>query len=319
MKPAVILALIITLFSVTAQAGPLADKAADYAMETPARNRPGYGAIVDAHYTDTTLTEYSSFGGRGDSTIWTGTYLGAVALRYMVTGDSDAYDEMLSALDTLHHHLKVTGKKGFIARYRGPDVFPYNQGCETDEHCYHASGDYIGDIFITNTSRDQYTGWFFGMGMAFDATDDPDVREQIATDVAEVVDALMAQNWTILDLDGIATTKAPRPISTYKTNWTLIAAHVTGEQRFWDEYRRLTDPGMSFTHKINSIAFTNKYVQHYGNNLNHTNFFMLMRLSWIHGLWDELCFLDRVIYDPGSPLDAPGAQSMVRVRALVDS
>ncbi len=90
---------------VPASGGPLADKAEAYATWTPTWHRLGHGAIAETFFTDESLTEVSHFGGRGDSTIWTGTYLGAVALRYMTTGEADALTEALlptanlSALD----------------------------------------------------------------------------------------------------------------------------------------------------------------------------------------------------------------------------
>lgn len=284
MRSAISILFSFLLLSSPALAGELADKAVGYDAWTPAWHRLGYGAIAETYFVDETLSEVDRFGGRGDSTIWTGTYLASQAFRFMTTGDPEAYDAILSTVDTLHHHLQVTGRCGFIARYRGPDVYPFNAGCANDEHCYAGEGEYAGDIFLTNTSRDQYTGWFFGMAMAFDAVDDEEVKALIADDVAEVVDALLAQRWWIIDVDGAPTTAGPNVLATMQATWSLVAAHVTGEHRFLDEYDRLAEPSMEPQHRLSGISFMNKYAQHYGNNLGHTNAFTLMKLSRDNGL-----------------------------------
>ena len=289
MKLTVLTLALLLLATIPAVAGPLADKADHYGDWTPTWHRLGYGAISETRFTDETLTELLNFGGRGDSTIWTGTYLAAQVFHYAVSGDPEAYGEILSTVDTLHHHLHVTGRPGFIARYRGPDEYPFNEGCP-DEHCLPAEGTYTGDIFMTNTSRDQYTGWFFGMVMAHDVIDDAAVKARIAADVAEVVDALIAQNWWIIDVDGLPTTAGPNVLATQQATWSLIAAHITGEERFWAVYRDLADPSMWWKHGITGISFMNRYAQFYGNNLSHTNAYSLMRLSRAYGLWEDHIF-----------------------------
>ena len=271
-------------------AGELADKAEHYGSWTPTWHRLGYGAIAETFFTDEGLTEVDRFGGRGDATMWTGTYLASQAVRYMATGDPEAHGEILSTIETLHHHLHVTGKCGFIARYRGPDAFPFNEGCPDDEHCYQAQGAYEGDIFMTNTSRDQYIGWFFGMATAFDAIDDVEIRAMIAEDVTEIVDAMIAQHWWIYDLDGAHTTAGPNVMPIMRTTWCLAAAHITGEERFWAAYEELADPSMHMIHRLGNISFMNKYTQHYGNNLGHTNMFTLMRLARDHDLTEDYTF-----------------------------
>ena len=289
MRNAAFALALVFLFSTATLAGELADKAALHGAWTPTWHRLGYGAIAETYFTDESLTEVSRFGGRGDATMWTGTYLASQTFRYLVSGDPEAYGEILSTVDTLHHHLHVTGRPGFIARYRGPDVYPFSEGCP-EEHCLPAEGEYAGDIFKTNTSRDQYTGWFFGLVTAYDVIDDEAVKAQIAADVTEVVDALIAQNWWIIDVDGLPTTAGPNVLSVMQATWSLIAAHITGEQRFWDVYDQLADPSMYIQHTLTSISFFNKYSQFYGNNLGHTNAYSLLRLSRAYGLWQDYLF-----------------------------
>ena len=47
----------------------------------------------------------------------TGVYLASQSLRYAVTNDPIAKQNIIRTVHALHHFLKVTGKKGFIARY----------------------------------------------------------------------------------------------------------------------------------------------------------------------------------------------------------
>jgi hypothetical protein len=151
-------------------------------------------------------------------------------------------------------------------------------------------GEYEGDIFMTNTSRDMYIGWFGGLAAAYDVVEDEEVQQRIAGDVAEVADALMRQRWWIIDVDGLPTTAAPNVLLTMRATWSLVAAHVTGEQRFWDEYNRLASPSMREVHRLSNISFLNKYTQHFGNKLSHQNAYTLLRLSRLHSLWDDYEF-----------------------------
>ena len=60
-------------------------------------HRPGLGALLAVEYTDAGRTEAECYHYQGDSTIWTGMYLGSQAIRYIVTGDPDARDQELGA------------------------------------------------------------------------------------------------------------------------------------------------------------------------------------------------------------------------------
>ena len=220
----------------TPEPGPLRIKAQGYDLWHEANHQPFYGSTVGALFVDDSRTEVQWYFGSGDSCIWTGTYLASQAMRYFVTGDEQAKLNAIRTVQALDGHLHVTGRDGFIARYRGPQdpkVMPGNCGTQENEDCHVIeSGLYAGDFWTGNTSRDQYTGWFFGMALAYDLVDDEDMRAVIREDVAEVLDELIRTNFKITDVDGKPTTAGPGVILTYRLNWYLIGYHVTGRQEF---------------------------------------------------------------------------------------
>ncbi|MCZ7584903.1 MAG: hypothetical protein M5R36_17080 [Deltaproteobacteria bacterium] len=223
-------------------------KAQDYDAWHEMWHQPGYGSTVEVRFTDAGRTTVQSYGGTGDACMWTGTYLASQALRYHVTGEAQAKANAIRAAEALDRHLHVTGKPGFIARYVGEQSDPAHAGevarCVTEPDYVHCldTGEFAGDFWKGNTSRDQYTGWFFGMSLAYDLVDDTDMRTMIRDDVEEVLDALIAQNWKIIDVDGQPTTAAPSVITSQQMNWALIGYHITGEERFFDIVKEWAHP-----------------------------------------------------------------------------
>ena len=151
--------------------------------------------------------------GYGDSTIWTGTYLGSQAFRYDVTADPQAKANVLRIVKPLSGHLRVTGATGYISRYWAPkDSLGYygDEWCSQSDRCHKVdTGPFARDFWWGQTSRDQYTGWFFGMALAYDLLDDEDMRSIIREDVGTVVKTLMKNGWVIIAEDGKPSPVAP--------------------------------------------------------------------------------------------------------------
>lgn len=265
-------------------AGPLREKAEAYDEWHEAWHQPNYGSTVGVQFTDDTRATAQWYFDTGDSCIWTGTYLASQALRYHVTGDAQAKANAVKSASSLSRHLHVTGRPGFIARYVGPQSDPkYGDvaaQCLSDDntHCVD-SGEFAGDFWKGNTSRDQYTGWFFGMALAYDLVDDEDMRDQIEADVAEVLDELIDTDWWITDVDDIPTTAGPNVLPTQQQNWSLIGWHITGDDRYRQIYEKWGKPENQLYYRLMNISIMNRYAQHYGLNLAHQNFFNLLRLS----------------------------------------
>jgi hypothetical protein len=263
--------------------GPLRRKAEAYDAWHEAWQQPDYGGTITARFTDETRTEIAALHDFGDSTIWTGTYLASQALRYYVTRDPRARDNALRMVDTLSGHLHVTGTPGFIARYRGPQTSIAYQGddwCDTQESCFHVEqGEYAGDFWWGSTSRDQYIGWFFGLAMAFDLVDDEPMRRKIREDMLEEVHTLLDNRWVIMAQDGNPSRTAPDVLPSTQLAFSTISYHITGDARIGAEMERLASESSRTQIEVSDINFMNRYAQHYGNNLGHTNWYSILRIG----------------------------------------
>lgn len=277
----------------TLEPGPLRLKAEDYDAWHKLWHQPYYGSTVEVLFTDDTRTDVEKYHGSGDSCIWTGTYLASQAFRYYVTGDPEAKENAIKMVHALDGHLHITGRPGFIARYRGPQdpkVMPEN--CASDpDYCHIVNdGEYAGDFWKGNTSRDQYTGWFFGMSLAYDLVDDEDMRKMIKYDVTEVLDELISTNWWITDVDGEPTTAAPNVMPNMQLTWSLIGYHITGEERFKQVVQKWVRNDERTFMRLTSLSLMNRYTQHYGNNLGHQTFYNLLRLAKVYLSEDDYEF-----------------------------
>ncbi len=172
----------------------------------------------------------------GDSTIWTGAYLAAEAFRYAVTGSSTAKANAIRTVHALDTHLKITQVPGFIARFGGPDAPPWNAHYVGHDRYVQGTGEWEGSFWINNTSRDQYTGWFFGMALAYDLIDDEPTREMIRGDVQEVIDDIQRDGYQIIGENGLPTDAGPKVIAIMRLCWHLVAAHVLDNETYRDRY-----------------------------------------------------------------------------------
>jgi len=279
-------------------AGELREKAEAYDQFHLDWHQPYYGSTVGiVAFTDETRTEVDHYADFGDSCIWTGTYAVGQAMRYYVTGDAEAKANAIRAVTSLDRHLHVTGRTGFIARYVAPKdekLYYYFGGdtwCDSDENCHHLeTGPYAGDFWDGNTSRDQYTGWFFAMATVYDLVDDEPTRQMIADNVTEVLDELISTHWWIIDADGFPTTAAPNVLDTQELTWSLIGYHLTGEQRFKEIVQSWLANDKRLLLRLGNITIMNRYGQYYGNNLGHQNFYTLLRLGKAYFSADDYAF-----------------------------
>ncbi len=266
--------------------GLLRNKAAQYDAWHLQWHQPYYGGNVEVYFADDARTVMNGVGGYGDSCIWTGTYLGSQAMRYYVTGDPEAKANAIRMVDTLDGYLHVTGKEGFIARYHAPqDSLGYrgDAACDSSDSCHRIeTGTYAGDFWEGNTSRDQYSGWFFGMSLAYDLIDDEAVKTKIRDDVNEVVTALMDNNWNITAQDGKPSKTAPQVQSSMKLNFLIVGYHITGDARMLTQIKSMLLNVNRTSIFISDINYWNRYLEYYGNNLAHTNWYNLLRLGKVY-------------------------------------
>ena len=315
-------------------AGTRRQKAEEYDDWHLAWHQPDHGSCIHAFFTDDNYTEISGYHGLGDSTIWTGTYLGSQSLRYWVTGEAQAKQNAIDKVHTLSGHLHVTGRTGFISRFWGSQsMLNYYGGlswCQNEPRCHLVdTGPYTGDFWIGETSRDQYTGWFYGMALAYDLIDDEPTRDIIRDDVAEVLDELINNYFWILDEAGLPTDAAPNVLPPMQLSWLTIGYHITGLDWIKTELKKRLLDSNRISIQLNSIAFFNRYSAYFGNNLAHTNWYNLLRLGkeyfsrpdynfllsvfedqvhtftrLSHNPWFTAIFMGQGDYTPGLPNDS---------------
>jgi len=167
-----------------------------------------YGTILGPVYASPDSSEIVSYSRCGDSATWTGHYLAAEAFRYAVTHDQDALNNARAALAGIRSLVDVTGKN-VLARCLVPVESPYAPAILSEEA---SNGSFTGNLnlqafyWIGHTSRDQYTGVFFGLGVAWDLIDDAAVHATVQDLVTRLLDNLMQNNWAVVMPDGSVST-----------------------------------------------------------------------------------------------------------------
>jgi uncharacterized protein (TIGR03437 family) len=183
--------LVILLFFVLPAAAAEPDALA-ISQQIQARHVP-FGILVDPFYASATSDEITGYTRCGDAAIWTGHYLAAEAFRFAVTAAPAARDNAARAIDAIEGLVDVTGT-GLLARCRIPRGSPFAAGIHSEER---ANGVFTnpvtGDTWIGNTSRDQYLGVVFGLGVAYEHI--PGLRTRAAAVVTKVVGFLVDNNW----------------------------------------------------------------------------------------------------------------------------
>jgi uncharacterized protein (TIGR03437 family) len=165
-----------------------------------------YGTVIDPIFASPASTQIVGYTRCGDSAIWTGHYLAAEAFRYQVTQDPTALSNVQQALAGIKSLLDVTGTN-LLARCLVPLSSPYMAGIASEEA---ANGIYTnssaGYIWVGNTSRDQYMGVAFGLGVAWDMVGDQTVRNSISAIAARLIGFLTGHNWSVVMPNGSTST-----------------------------------------------------------------------------------------------------------------
>jgi hypothetical protein len=141
-----------------------------------------------------------AYGNLADGTIWTGCWVAAESLRYATTRDPSALAAAKRSLGALRLLHEITGKRGLLARHfsKDPGMDPASVYSGEWHRARRTYRDYIwrGDV-----SKDQYTGFLFGCGLAYLHLDD-EARSTVRDLVRSVADHLLEHDLTIVDADG---------------------------------------------------------------------------------------------------------------------
>jgi len=206
---------------------------------------------------------------------YTAMYLVGESFRYAATKSEDARENARRAFETLELLQTVTGTPGFFARTVVPpdwkqvqdpgDSFTPEEWAlfrlEDPRHKIvekrwlpSACGQWL---WKRDTSSDEATAHFFGYGYYYDLAADGPQKERVRALVARIMDYIIEGGYVLRDIDGTATrwgVWSPERLNE-DPNWATerginsveilsflkTAWHVTGDDKYEREYRRLLD------------------------------------------------------------------------------
>jgi uncharacterized protein (TIGR03437 family) len=235
-----------------------------------------YGTIIDPMYASASSNAISDYTRCGDSAIWTGHYLAAEAFRYQVTGDPVALTNVQGAIAGIESLVNVTGTS-LLARCIWPTTSPYAASLASQES---ANGIYtntaMGDQWEGNTSRDQYSGVFFGLAVAYDVVNDAGVQSSISALITQMLDFLRNNAWTIVMPDGgISDTFIGQ--SDQQLSFMYVGLHVNPQHYQGDP--EFTNPLLTYTVAAPIAYDTLSNSSYFKFNLDEINLYDLVRLD----------------------------------------
>jgi hypothetical protein len=269
--------------------------------------------------------------------VWTGRYLAGVGYQYAVTKDPEVRRHGGELLAGLRRLQEVTGKPGLLARGyvrgHGP-VVGFERGGGDSREWHQGQGRFTDYRFYSDVSVDNFNAVLFGYAIYYDLAADAGQRQIIAYDVDRLMTHLLDNHYRIIDLDGAVTQYGhvgidPDPsrddyykkvyaatLARYSAGpeWRpslraclmalpdlLIAHHITGRQRYLDEYRKVIarfagnpePPRDTRPYSLERVARVN----HSSEGQAYEALFNLMRYEkdsqlagryrrWLDDLWD---------------------------------
>jgi len=243
-----------------------------------ARHVP-FGTILDPIFAGADTDDIAHYTRCGDSAIWTGHYLAAEAFRYKVTRDPAALDNASRALGGLELLVNVTGT-GLLARCAIPVDSPHAADIANQEA---HNGVHTGNVdlrqynWIGRTSRDQYSGAFFGLQAAYELIDDGAIRSRAAALATRMLDYLERNNWNVVMPNGaLSTTFAGR--DDQRLAFLQIGRQLNGG-RYSSKYKSYALFHFFFVLAPIAIEVNDVYGSYFKFNLDSINLYNLVRLE----------------------------------------
>ncbi|HWC15813.1 MAG TPA: hypothetical protein VG498_02315, partial [Terriglobales bacterium] len=243
-----------------------------------------YGTILDPRFAsaDPNSPSYNtvaSYTRCRDSAIWSGHYLAAESFRFQVTESSDAFGNLQRALKGIRSLREVTGTD-VLARCLFPTNSQYAAGLIAENQDL---GVYQGTVsgqsyyWIGNTSRDQYSGVLFGLGVSYDMVNDDSLRSTISSEVTRLVNNLIANAWAVVMPNGSISTSFlghPEQILSF----LQVGRHVNPAQfqSTYEAYRAALSPYVALPILYDCFDDHNHYFKF---NLDSINLYNLIRLE----------------------------------------
>jgi uncharacterized protein (TIGR03437 family) len=158
------------------------------ALHTP------FGSLLDPIYASSASDQIVGYTRCGDSALWTGAYLAAESFHYNVTRSPEALQDVRAALASLQALSAITGDNR-LARCMVLTTSPFANGIAQEE----AQNQIIYNqpwFWVDNTSRDQIVGAFFGLGVAYDLVDQPDVKQGVSDLATLLIGYISRHKWS---------------------------------------------------------------------------------------------------------------------------
>ena len=285
-----------------------------------ARHMP-FGIVTDPVFAGPNSNDIVGYTRCGDAALWTGSYLAAESFRYQVTHAAEALGNVRRALAGLQMLVDVTGTD-VLARCAFPANSPYAEEIQNEEA---GNGIYTnpanGLVWIGHTSRDQYSGVFFGLGVAYDLVDDGAVHASVAALAIRLLDFLIAHGWNVVMPDATVSTsflvRQDQVLSLLQVGRHINPARYSAA---FDQHNALVE--LSFL--VPLALDTASDDSYFKFNLDYINLFNLMRLDTtgnatyrkgyaairLHTAWHQNAFfdlIDRAIKGPDAGRDEEAA------------
>ncbi|MFN2567533.1 MAG: hypothetical protein ABR499_21265 [Gemmatimonadaceae bacterium] len=247
--------------------------------------------IVDAMFATSDTANHTVVGyiHAGDAAIWTGHFLAAEAFRYASTGNQAALDNVKAALDGINRLSVVTStgpagqtQPGLLARFYMPQDWEHKDSVFARERAdafYEGVLDGKPHWWMAFTSRDQYSGVFFGLGVAYSLIPKTEtgIHSQASAIATRLLDYLLKSGWNVVNPNG--------------TTSTTFSGRYDQQLSFLQVGRRLNPTKFDATYKSYRTKYaswvatpirlecSDPHGSYYKFNLNHINLFNLVRLE----------------------------------------
>ncbi len=262
-----------------ARGDKLERKAKRIGRELKRRHLP-HGTIFDPVFATPDSNEIVDYQHAGDAAIWTGHYVAAESFHYAATGSKKARANVRRALTALLLLVEVTGND-VLARAAVPVGSRWESALLvnlTRSHIFSGAVDGTEYYWAGNTSRDQYSGVFFGLGFAWELIpDDGGIRALIVEIADRLLGYLINHAWTPEMPDGtLSTTFMGRPDQQLAF---LQIGRMVKPERFEKPYQEVRAAYGKLVKLPIELETTDPHGSYFKFNLDHINLVHLLRLE----------------------------------------
>lgn len=237
-----------------------------------------HGLILDPVFASPTSDVIVAYSRGADAAIWTGHYLAAESFRYRVTRAPEALENVKRALAGIRLLVDLPGN-GLLARCAFPADWPYARSVMEEEQrhgVYYRVLNGQAYVWLGNTSRDQYSGVFFGLGVAYDLVEDQPVRAEVKALVMRLLDYLLDNNWFVkMPAGEISTTFTGHP----EQRLSFLAVGRRVNSGFSSDYETARFFSSGVVGSAIAFEVLEDHTSYFKFNLATINLFNLIRLE----------------------------------------